>query len=248
MWCEQDGYGLDRDVLFTPDNIDRYIEHGANQYSDGSRATRRSALRRMARQLTTTAPWAPLPEQIPRQTRHAPYTVAEVDGYRSLTQSTPLLQRRLHATLALGLGAGLWAREYYTARPEDLTVEDGISWLQVHGSKARRVPVRRPFAEWLHEIARDDPKSTFFGCSVLQTDKSRLYALLRDLSVPGWLPPLETERLRSTWLVHQLQRRAPIPELLQAAGLVSTTAITHLLPHLAPSPPGFAAALMADHS
>lgn len=78
------------------------------------------------------------------------------------------------------------------------------------------------------------------------SDRSRLWHLLQDIRVPARLPRLLPERLRSTWLVHHLDKPSPIPPLLAAAGLKSTKAFTLLLPYLDQPDPGAAAALLAD--
>ncbi len=63
-WAYREGLPLDRERIFTPDVIDRYIAVGAAHLSEPSRATRRADLRRFSRALTHKAPWEPEPPRM----------------------------------------------------------------------------------------------------------------------------------------------------------------------------------------
>jgi hypothetical protein len=116
-WSQREGIPLDREEVFAPDNIRRYAEIGCPELSTPSTATRRAVLRTMGRALTEEAPW-PTPEpMLPQRLRHQPYSAKDEQRLRALRLPTRHQQRRLDAVLALGLGAGLWAREYLTAGP-----------------------------------------------------------------------------------------------------------------------------------
>jgi hypothetical protein len=46
VWAHREGYPLDRDRMFVPDAVERYIAVAASHLAVSSRATRRSDLRR----------------------------------------------------------------------------------------------------------------------------------------------------------------------------------------------------------
>ena len=77
-WAHRDGLPLDRERIFTPDVIDRYIAVGAAHLSEPSRATRRADLRRFSRSLTRKAPWEPEPPRMRGGYSIVPYTDDEV--------------------------------------------------------------------------------------------------------------------------------------------------------------------------
>lgn len=245
VWAQREGIPLDREEVLAPDTVQRYCEIGCLELDVQSRATRRSVLRRMGRELTVSAPWPEAETPLPGRNRHAPYTDREIARLLALKQSTPNLQRRLDAFLALGLGAGLWAREYLTASGSGLTLEGDVTRLAVTGSKCRTVTVRSSFAATLWRLAEEHPDQPFVGAPDREWDRARTWHALRYIQTPTDLP-LETERLRSTWLVHHLNRNVNVVVLLREAGLVTTKALTQLLPHLSEPDPAQMRRRMAD--
>lgn len=245
VWAQREGIPIDREEILAPDTVQRYCEIGCLELDVQSRATRRSVLRRMGRELTVTAPWPEPETPLPGRNRHAPYSEREVSRLRALKQSTPNLQRRLDAFLALGLGAGLWAREYLTATGDALAHEGDTTVLRVVGNRARIVTVRSSFAPTLWRLADEYADKPFVGAPDREWDRARTWHALRYIQTPTDLP-LETERLRSTWLVHHLNRNVNVVVLLREAGLVTTKALTLLLPHLSDHDPVVTRRRMAD--
>jgi hypothetical protein len=245
VWAQHEGIPLDRDEILAPDTVQRYCEIGCLELDVQSRATRRSVLRRMGRQLTVTAPWPEVESPLPGRNRHAPYSDREVSRLCALRQATPNLQRRLDAFLALGLGAGLWAREYLTTTGDALTRDGEATLLKVTGTPARTITVRSSFAPALWRMADEHPGEPLVGAPNREWDRARTWHALRYIQTPTDLP-LETERLRSTWLVHHLNRNANVVVLLREGGLVTTKALTLLLPHLTEPSPATTRRLMAD--
>lgn len=234
-WSHREGIPLEREEVFAPDNVRRYADIGCPELSTPSRATRRAVLRRMGRALTEEAPW-PTPEpMLPQRLRHQPYSAKDEQRLRALRLPTRHQQRRLDAVLALGLGAGLWAREYLTADPADLRTIDGVTHLQVHGTRSRHVIVRADDADALRRIAAAHPNENFVGFRASEWDRSRTWNAIRAIDTPTDLR-LETERLRSTWLVHHLDRGVHLAVLARNAGLKTTRAFTLLMPFLTEPP------------
>jgi hypothetical protein len=232
VWSRRDGTPLDREGMFAPDNVHRYSEIGCSDLKLSSRATRRAVLRSMGRALTVEAPWPEREQRLPQRHRHRPYSSDDFRRLMALRQPTAKQQRRLEAVLALGLGAGLWAREYLTAMPRDLSVVDCITLLSVSGARARKIVVRQRFAGTLHRLAEDHPDENFVGFPQHEWDRSRTWHALKVLESPSDLS-IETERLRSTWLVHHLDAGVNLVTLSRNAGLKTTKAYTLLLPYLA---------------
>lgn len=244
-WSQREGIPLDREEVFAPDNIRRYAEIGCPELSTPSTATRRAVLRTMGRALTEEAPW-PAPEpMLPQRLRHPPYSARDEQRLRSLRLPTRHQQRRLDAVLALGLGAGLWAREYLTATPSDLRTINGLTHLQVQGTRARKVVVRDRDAQTLHRLAAEHPLENFAGFRASEWDRSRTWNAIRAIDTPTDLK-LETERLRSTWLVHHLDRGVHLTVLARHAGLKTTRAFTLLMPFLTEPPEAMTNRHLAD--
>ena len=245
VWSQREGIPLDREEIFAPDNIRRYAEIGCPELSSPSTATRRAVLRTMGRALTEDAPW-PAPEpMLPQRPRHPPYSARDEHRLRSLRLPTRYQQRRLDAVLALGLGAGLWAREYLTATPSDLQTADGVTRLQVHGTRARQVVVRARDAATLLRLAAEYPRENLAGFRASEWDRSRTWNAIRAIDTPTDLR-LETERLRSTWIVHHLDRGVHLTVLARHAGLKTTRAFTLLMPFLTEPPEAVTNRHLAD--
>ena len=106
----------------------------------------------------------------------------------------------------------------------------------VHGTRSRHVVVRADDADTLRRIAAEHPKENFVGFRASEWDRSRTWNAIRAIDTPTDLR-LETERLRSTWLVHHLDRGVHLTVLARNAGLKTTRAFTLLMPFLT-EPPG----------
>lgn len=219
--------------MFTPDNIERYIDVATPELGELSKATRRSLLRRTARRVTTNAPWEPPPTRLHTAPRKRPYTDQEIEAFRSLQQPTELAQHRLQALLVLGLGAGVTGVEYYSSTARDVwTDERGVTLLRVHGRRPRIVVVFDDWAEELHAVAARVGDGHLLGGTLPKAEASRLWHIMGVIHFPDWTGRLELERLRSTWLVRHLDQGTPLRALLPAAGLTTTAACTDLLPYV----------------
>lgn len=233
LWSEEEGHELDRDAIFTPDNIERYIDVATPELGELSKATRRSLLRKTGRRVTTHAPWEPRPTPLHTAPRKRPYTAKEIDDFRSLQQPTDLAQHRLQALLALGLGAGVTGVEYYSSTARDVWTDDrGLTRLRVHGRRAREVVVFDDWAEDLHAVAGRVGNGHLLGGALPKAEASRLWHIMGTIRFPNWTGRLQLERLRSTWLVRHLDQGTPLRSLLPAAGLTTTAACTDLLPYV----------------
>lgn len=243
LWCTEEGYRLDRDEMLTPDNVDRFCDVALSAFSSSSRATVRAMLRRTARKVTVTAPWAPPATSLNASPRNRPYSDAEIQAFRSLPQRTPLAAHRLKAILALGAGAGLSGQEYYSSAGTDVWVDDtGATCIQVRGNHPRVVTVFDDWAEDLREVAATVGDGHILGGPMPRNEASRLWHLTKVIHYPAWTGRLQPERLRSAWLLRHLHQRTPFPVLLAAAGIHTTSFATQLPPYLEMPEPGEASA------
>lgn len=231
VWAHREGLPLEREVVFTPDVVERYIAVGAAHLSEASRATRRSDLRRFSVAVTRKAPWAPKPARLRSDYGITPYTAQEVTRLLEVAghQRTRVQKRRLSALLALGLGAGVYPREAWRVSTEHLIERHGFLCLNIPGDDARIVPITHPHDQTLAAIAREDPGSTILGFVAKSWDRSRLGSLLERAEIPDDCPPVKVHRLRATWLQEHLTHRAHLNGLARVAGVTSWKTFGHLM-------------------
>ena len=130
-WAHEQALPLDAEVLFTPERVEHYVAVALPALSVRSKATLRSALRRVGRACTRKAPWRPEePEYTTSHPLAPPYTTDQVAGYWEAAgaQATARRSRVLTGLLALGLGAGLRSREIAYTTPERVTEHGHGLW------------------------------------------------------------------------------------------------------------------------
>lgn len=148
-WALEEFLPLDREVLFTPDMVERYALTGMGNLQESSRRTHRSQLTTIGRAITRRAPWPPPKISLGRNRLATPYTPGQVAGYLQAAgqQSTPLRTRAAFGLLAGGLGAGLMPGEHLTITGRSITLtDDGATVLTVSGTKPRTIPVLAAYA------------------------------------------------------------------------------------------------------
>ncbi len=231
LWALEEGIGLDREVVFDPDTVERFV--AALPGSDASRATYRAVLRRIGPLLTRKAPWEPRKAPVSRRQVAVPYTVEELAllSNDACQQPTEGQRRAADALLALGAGAGLDGRWCTRVRAEDVLV-DAVVLVCVGDPAARQVPVLARWEATVLELATTAGGEYLVGGS--STSRNRASALTASLVVPPGHPKLSCARLRSTWLVSHLIAGTRLPELASAAGLRGTTVLSDLLAAVPP--------------
>jgi len=236
-WCTQvAGQPLAREVVFHREVIEEYIHRGISGVTPATRGNRRSLLLRMSELLlppqARTARLVALPPASPS----APYTPTELSLLKAWAdgQNTEFRCVNANLLLALGLGAGLAARELQEIRPADITCDDDGVLLTVTGPRARVVPV---LAEW-ESVLRD------VAIAAVRQD-GYLFRPRRTHSYPnaitgfvaetvGKQVPVSTHRMRATWIVGHLSAGVPVPALVDAAGVGSLEALTRYLRFVPP--------------
>lgn len=232
-WCwRAAGLPLERGVVFHPEVIGEFIDHGCPDWSRPTAANRRSLLLRMSgllmpagsRPVRLPAMWAarPLP----------PYTATEVVALRSWAagQTTQTRLVQCHVLLALGFGAGLSAAEVADLRTGNVHVDSEGVLVEVVGNRARMVPV---LAEWesvladLADAAMRPDLYVFGGPRRKVSHKNTVSNFVRATNIGRVQPSLQ--RMRVTWIVGHLVAGSPVKALMQAAGVDSLEALNRYL-------------------
>ena len=231
-WSLDNGVPLEVNRVLDPDNVERYVSQGLRHVP--SRATYRSVLRRLGRQLTTTAPWEPRPEPIPRRKTAVPYTEQEMRLLEQDARRQPTAAKRATALgfIALGAGAGLDGRRIADVRGTDIRTVGQIVLVDVNEPRARSVPVLDRYEDVALELA--GRAGDRFVLHDSTPHRNRVNKLASGLSHGPRHPRLEPRRLRSTWIVEHLRRGTRLPELLRAAGNTRIETFDDLLAFVAP--------------
>ncbi len=203
-------------VLLHPSVIERFAAH-APGLTGVTRRTLRTNLRFLARRVVPQL--LPADAPLPRERAKAPYTPAEIAGFLALAdaQPTPARCSRVTGLVCLGAGAGLIRSDLRAVRGTDVTARSGGVIVQVHGHRARAVPVLARYHGPLLAAAG------FAGDRLLTggNDARRpniANPLTRSLAGGTGLPPLDTSRLRATWLA-ETAALIGLPAFLHAAGI-----------------------------
>jgi integrase len=203
-------------VLLHPSVIERFTAHSPG-LSGAARLTLRTNLRFIARQVVPHLDPADAP--LPRGRAKQPYSAAEIAGYLALADAQPTAGRRARAAalVCLGAGAGLIRSDLRNARGSDVCCRSGGVIVKVSGRAPRAVPVLARYHQRLLEAA------AFAGEQFLTggTEPGRgniTNPLTRSLAGGGGLPPLDTSRLRATWLA-ECAVLIGLPAFMRAAGI-----------------------------
>jgi integrase len=203
-------------VLLHPSVIERFAAH-APGLSGAARRTLRTNLRFLARAVVPHLD--PCDAPLPRGRAKKPYSCSEIDGYLALADAQPAAARRMRATalVCLGAGAGLIRSDLRQARGSDVTQRAGGVIVEVRGARPRAVPVLARYQPRLLEAA------AFAGGQFLtgghKPERGNITnPLTASLAGGTGLPPLDTSRLRATWLA-QTAALIGLPAFLHAAGI-----------------------------
>jgi integrase len=230
-WAQLHGIPLERESIFARDSIVAHIAEGLAEHGQGTRTNRRSQLLRVAEALLEPAL---APRALPAMRASdptSPYSDEEGETLRNWANTEKNVRACDDALvlLALGLGAGLSAQEVMNVRSADITSVDGVVLVRVTSGRERDVPVLRRWEDVLirraGELGGNDylfkPGRNGAGKNLISNyaTKSKAHGVLA-----------QTQRMRTTWLVTQMQAGAPLPELIEAAGVDSLEALTRFLP------------------
>src|SRR5215831_4910343 len=232
------GYGISAglepvpEVLLHPSVIERFTAHGPG-LSGAARRTLRTNLRFIARAVVPHLDPADAP--LPRGRAKKPYTAGEIAGFLALAGAQPTAARRARAAglVCLGAGAGLIRSDLRSVRGTDICRRSGGVIVQVRGGRApRAVPVLARYHGPLLSAA------VFAGQNFLTggTEPERgniTNPLTRSLAGGAGLPPLDTSRLRATWLA-ECAALIGLATFMHAAGISCCQRLSDIIAGLDP--------------
>jgi len=232
-WARAEHIPVRADTALRDSTIERFCALAENdgRFSKTTRATIRSHLRYLARAQAIPGN-APQPPELPRARVKAPYSDLEVAGYFALAraQSKEMRRSRLVALLCSGLGAGCGPADLRYLRGSDVrTCDDGAVEVELRGPRPRTVVVLDRYSEELAALAAAAGPQLLIG-GVKPERRAVTGGVLSRVEGGRDLAPLESSRLRSTWLVHHLRAGTRIDVLMVAAGLRSANSLVDLLP------------------
>jgi integrase len=227
-------------VLLHPSVIERFTAH-APGLTGVARRTLRTNLRFIARRVVPQLDPADAP--LPRERAKAPYTAAEIDGYLALADAQPTAARRMRAAglVCLGAGAGLIRSDLRQVRGSDVACRSGGVLVTVRGARPRVVPVLARYHQRLLASAAFASGNLVTG----GTDPARhnvTNPLARSLAGGTGLPPLDTSRLRATWLA-DCATLIGLPAFMRAAGITCSQRLGDIIATLEPADEATAVAL-----
>lgn len=230
VWSWQTaGLPLERDIVFNRDVIARFIAIGCPNYKPAVRGNYRSQLLRMSEALLTSRVQrrlSPLPPSDPT----APYSEREIRSLRSWAAAQSTFARRANAEvlLAAGAGAGLSASELGDLRVADIQVDDYGVLLKITGERSREVPVLREWeAGLIDRVKTMAPERFAFRENHATFYPNLVTNFINRSRVVGVRP--QSQRLRSTWIVHHLEIATPASILMKAAGVDSLEALNRYI-------------------
>lgn len=228
-------------VLLHPSVIERFAAH-APGLTAVARRTLRTNLRFIARKVVPQLDPADAP--LPRERAKAPYTAAEIDGYLALADAQPTAARRMRAAglVCLGAGAGLIRSDLRQVRGSDVACRSGGVLVTVRGARPRVVPVLARYHQRLLASAAFASGNLVTG----GTDPARhniTNPLARSLAGGTGLPPLDTSRLRATWLA-DCATLIGLPAFMRAAGITCSQRLGDIIATLEPADEATAVALL----
>lgn len=234
-WALRSGIPLTLEELLSANRIEAFVSTGLPDLNDGSRASVRSRLRRVAARLQVDPSFA-LPKAVLGHRDVAPpYTAAEVAIILSLIKMQPPVSRaKLAVSVALGLGAGISATDLRDLHKSHV-VDHGVGGIEIRvpGTRSRTVWLLHAYEELLRSgIQTVKPTQHVLGRSAIA--KNTISDLYTQATAADSRIEIAQGRLRNTWLAHLMTRPIPLSVLLPAAGLSSARTLTELLPFVLP--------------
>jgi hypothetical protein len=237
------GLGMDPvpEVLLHPSVIERFAAHAPGM-SGPARRTLRTNLRFLAR--TVVPHLDPADAPLPRERAKTAYCAAEIDSYLALAdaQPTPGRRSRASALVCLGAGAGLIRSDLRSARGTDIACRSGGVVVQVRGRAPRAVPVLARYQSRLLQAAAFAGENFLTGGD--KPERGNITnPLTRSLAGGAGLPPLDTSRLRATWLA-ETAALIGLPAFMHAAGISCCQRLSDITAGLDPGTEQDAVALL----
>ncbi|WUO58813.1 hypothetical protein OG960_39710 [Streptomyces sp. NBC_00280] len=237
-WVEAQGLPLEPSVILDQSTVERFILVGCPDMAANSRRTCSSQLRRASEALLLDQLGQHPPIRLKATaTPVAPYPQAEVARWLIWAQSLPTPAQRRNAGLlfCLGIGCGLAVEDVVYVQGRDIHPgPTGRALVKVHGRRPRTVVCRSAYEELLLAEAADIPADAYAFRPGWQERTSKHIAsdwLAKYPRIIGRCDGavLQTQRLRTTWIVDLLNARIPLNVILKASGLTTLHSLSRYL-------------------
>ncbi len=227
------GVPLKVEMVFRTSIIERYLSTEATKLTPATARTVASNLKAAARLLIEDP--SPERKRHPRERAKVPYSASEIERYLALAGWQPTESRRMRTTalICLGAGAGLIGADLRNVRGTDIREVSGGLVVQVFGVHTRIVPVLKRFQEPLRTAARFAGNSFIIG-GTDSTRKNVTAGLVASFAGGKDLVPLQTRRLRATWLSSTAEAIG-LKAFMEAAGVVCSQRLGDIVSHLPPT-------------
>jgi len=242
------GLGLEPvpQVLLHPSVIERFTAHSPG-LSGPARRTLRTNLRFLARAVVPDLD--PADQPLPRERAKTPYTPAEITGFLALADAQPTAARRMRASalICLGAGAGLIRSDLRNVRGTDICRRCGGVIVTVRGGRApRAVPALACYHDRLLAAAGFARGGLLTG-GAAPGRHNISNPLTRSLAGGSGLPPLDTSRLRATWLA-DVARLLGLATFMHAAGITCSQRLGDIIAAVQPAGEAESVALLGGLS
>lgn len=219
------GYPLEDSYVLDPFSIDQFVLHHLDGYNRASRNTMRARIRRVSEAMLGPDAAATF-VALGKAQASRPYSTDEVVGLHAWARHQPSAERSSSALalLALGFGAGLTGAEIVSLRLE--TIEPGDGGLSVN-LPHRRVPI---IEEWQSALQQRIDFKDGHGWAFRSEQRGGNANLISDFVSRAGSVPLQTRRMRATWVVHHLDAGTAVRRLLTMAGMSSAEALDRYIP------------------
>lgn len=215
LWATSEEYApLEREALFHPALMGRYLRGRVTDKRSGAYRTLHSRLFRVANAIAKAS--HPRKQRATNAVPVHEYTARELAELESwaATQNTPLRRRHAYTVLALMGGAGLAMTETLNIRGRDIQREAGGYCVNIVGTRPRVIPIHSDWAGYLHDPLKhiDADQYVLFGGKTPDSRATSLRYLYR-----GPHPAPNPQWLRDTWTL-ALLRAVPLNIVMQASG------------------------------
>lgn len=224
------GTQLTVERVYTQNNVSRYLHACLPKHSESHRW---GFVRQVGTVADTLAGAGIKRLPAPNLPGRRPFTVSDAATMHSWAASltTDLKRQNAWALLGLAGGAGLRADEIIDTRIGDIEIVDGRVFVNVPGKRARRVPVMHLWNRTLMRSVqgRTDPDEYVFRG--YRWDEYRPRVIQNFLTDHPARVRATVSRLRSTWIIAQIDNGLPVPVLLAIAGFASAHSLDKHLAH-----------------
>jgi hypothetical protein len=226
------GVELEPNHVFTNGLLSRYLSDNLAHHSDIYRFDTTRQISTMAARLgRADIDRLPTPSQSERVTPHSASEIATINSWAA-TLPTEMTRRNGRALLSLAGGAGLPAAELMCVRVEDLDNLGDRMVVNVHGERARRVPVLDHWARILRKSVDGRTEGPLFkGYRLDEYPPRALQTFISEY--PCTVRP-SAARLHSAWVVDHLNANIPLAVLMEIGGFSSAQSVQPYLSHSRP--------------